>query len=175
MARLSATGQPGWRIFAPAGEKNGLVESLGLPEASPEAQELVRIENGVPRYGADFTETNLPQETQLMHALHFNKGCYIGQEIVERVRSRGHVNKLLVHLSIESAKAFEVGAKVLSEGKEVGTLASSAYSPAAGAVFAFAYLRGDVVQAKAALSVEGLPATIAASGPAVPSGSRGCS
>ncbi len=105
ISKVSRTGQRGWWIFASPsdiGETIREIQEAGAVEAEPAAVHTVRLENGVPRYGEDVTEANLPQETQLLHAIHFNKGCYIGQEIVERVRSRGHVNRLLVPLLIEA-------------------------------------------------------------------------
>ena len=58
-----------------------------------------------PRYGVDITETSIPQETHQMHAVHPSKGCYIGQEIVERVRARGHVNEIWYPIEIEVAES----------------------------------------------------------------------
>ena len=66
----------------------------------------MRLEHGKPRYGEDIFDTTLPQETQQIHAVNFAKGCYIGQEIVERIRSRGHVNRLLVKLEVEGDAPF---------------------------------------------------------------------
>ena len=67
----------------------------GAVACGPEAVEALRVLRGVPRYGADITERSLPQETGQMRALNFTKGCYLGQEIVERVRSRANLNKSL--------------------------------------------------------------------------------
>ena len=61
----------------------------GFKAVSAAAVELLRIACGIPRYGQDIRERDLPQETEQQRALHFSKGCYIGQEIVERIRSRG--------------------------------------------------------------------------------------
>ena len=58
-----------------------------------EALEMQRIVAGIPLYGVDIRERDLPQETEQMRALNFNKGCYVGQEIVERIRSRGNVHR----------------------------------------------------------------------------------
>ncbi len=150
------TGQPGFRVVVPAAEKAALLAALraaGCVEATAEEARTVRLENGLPRYGEDVTEANLAQETGLLHALHFNKGCYLGQEIVERVRSRGHVNKTLRALRIEAGEAPAAGTKVLSGGKEAGEITSAVYSPAQGCVRALAYLR-----ALENLSVAGAPA-----------------
>jgi folate-binding protein YgfZ len=64
-----------------------------------EALEMQRIVTGVPLYGVDIRERDLPQETEQMRALNFNKGCYVGQEIVERIRSRGNVHRKFTGLS----------------------------------------------------------------------------
>src|SRR5439155_18505436 len=108
VARVNSTGAGGFRIFAPREEASTLAgefASAGVPPADSESARVVRLEHGRPRYGEDIFETTLPQETQQMHALHFSKGCYIGQEIVERIRSRGHVNRLLTALRIDAEQA----------------------------------------------------------------------
>jgi folate-binding protein YgfZ len=94
----------------------------------------------MPRYGQDITETTLPQETRQMHALHFQKGCYLGQEIVERIRSRGHVNKQLMGFRLEAHDVPAPGAQLFAGGKEAGEVTSAALSPE-GAVFGLAYVR----------------------------------
>jgi aminomethyltransferase len=138
------TGQPGFRVVVPLAEKDALTGALldaGCVAATAEEARAVRIANGVPRYGEDITEANLAQETRLMHALHFNKGCYLGQEIVERVRSRGHVNKTLRALRIAGDAVPAAGAAVMTGEKEAGEITSAAYSVAEGCVRALAYLR----------------------------------
>lgn len=154
----SSTGQPGFRVIVPAQEKQALVDRLrgaGLVEASPEEARTVRIENGVPRYGEDITESNLVQETRQLHAVHFNKGCYLGQEIVERVRARGQVHKMLYPIRIDSTQPPPPGEKVFSGGEECGAVTSAVWSPAQGCVRALAYLRK-----LNGLSVAGAPAQL---------------
>lgn len=132
VANLSATGAPGFWIIAPAEAAAELIreiEAAGAVKADAEAARVVRIENGKPRYGEDITSAHLPQETGVVHALHFNKGCYIGQEIVERVRSRGHVNRRLARIEIDAGR------------EPVGEITSSAWSPALGKTVALAYVR----------------------------------
>ncbi|MBV9504945.1 MAG: folate-binding protein YgfZ [Acidobacteriia bacterium] len=140
VANLSVTGQPGFRIFGPAAEAGSFLNA-GARLASESDIRLVRIENGRPRFGEDIRETSLPQETQQMHAVSFQKGCYIGQEIVERIRAQGHVNKKLVRLAIDGAVAPPPGTKLGVEGKDAGELTSAVYSPALGQVAALAYAR----------------------------------
>ena len=102
VANVSSTGAPALRFFVPMDEKQALIEKFDLPEASPQAARVVRLENFQPRYGEDILSSTLSQETQQSHAVNFNKGCYIGQEIVERVRSRGLVHRLLAGVEIDA-------------------------------------------------------------------------
>jgi folate-binding protein YgfZ len=91
--------------------------------------EKLRIAEGVPAYGIDMTDRDLPQETSQMRALHFNKGCYLGQEIVERVRSRGSVHKHLRPLELDGPVP-ESGAELkLQDGTVVGQITSAAELP----------------------------------------------
>jgi len=163
IANLSHTGAPGFWLIAPADAKDVLVgdlEAAGVAEADAEAARVVRIENGKPRYGEDVTGAHLPQETQLLQALHFSKGCYIGQEIVERVRSRGHVNRLLVRLLIEAETAPARGAVVEAAGKPAGEITSAAFSPALGKTVALGYVRAEHARPEAALVVAGCAAKV---------------
>jgi folate-binding protein YgfZ len=142
IARISLTGQPGFRIYAAAGAADGISRRLAEAGAQPASEEdarLVRLENGRPRYGEDIRETSLPQETGQMHAVSFSKGCYLGQEIVERIRAQGHVNRKLVQLRLDSAAP--AGAKLTADGAEAGEITSSIYSPAQGSAVALAYVR----------------------------------
>ena len=154
----SASGAAGFRMIVPVAEKARLLARLleaGCVEASAEDVRVVRLENGKPRYGQEFSEAHLAQETGLLRALHFNKGCYLGQEIVERVRSRGHVNKMLTPLRVAGGAASEAGTKVLAGGKEAGEMVTAAFSPALECVVGFAYLRPEFARAGADLSVAG--------------------
>lgn len=161
VARLSATGQPGFRIFLPAAQKEELIARLGLPAAPADEMRAVRLENGIPRYGDDIFETTLPQESRQLHAIHFNKGCYLGQEIVERIRARGHLNRELVHLAIDGAEPPAPGAKLVSEeGAEAGEITSAAFSPARGGIVALGYARVPHAAPGTRLTVAGMPARV---------------
>jgi folate-binding protein YgfZ len=104
---------------------NALVDARATPVGS-EALELHRIISGVPRYGVDIRERDLPQETEQAHALNFNKGCYVGQEIVERIRSRGAVHRKFAGFLAEGSVQLAAGAKIVSGEKEVGEITSAA-------------------------------------------------
>jgi aminomethyltransferase len=134
VARVTVTGQPGYRIFCAADKTTEMIaklEALGTQPANSDDARIVRIENGKPRYGEDVTDTSLPQETQQMHAVSFTKGCYLGQEIVERIRARGHVNRNLVRLELDAGQAPPEGAQITS----------SVVSPETGKTIALAYVR----------------------------------
>ena len=98
----------------------------GAAAVGSEALELHRIGAGIPLYGVDIRERDLPQETEQARALNFNKGCYIGQEIVERIRSRGAVHRKFSGFLAEGGKAIERGTKIVAGEKEVGEITSAA-------------------------------------------------
>jgi folate-binding protein YgfZ len=144
VAAVSLTGQPGFRIYCPAEERAGVVRSLenaGAKPADADDARLVRMENGKPLYGEDIRETSLPQETQQMHAVSFSKGCYLGQEIVERIRAMGRVHRKLERLELDGAEPVAPGTKLTVDGREA-EITSSVFSPHLGKVIALAYVRG---------------------------------
>jgi folate-binding protein YgfZ len=109
------------------------------------ALNMLRLEAGIPWFGTDFDEHQIPQEAGVESThISFTKGCYTGQEIVERVRSRGHVNRRLTGLLFNSAEVPKPGATVLAkDGTEAGHITSAAFSPLAGKATGMAYLRRE--------------------------------
>jgi folate-binding protein YgfZ len=156
---ITETGQPGYRIYCASTEMKGIVASLGIPAASEEDARTVRIENGIPRYGEDIRETSLVQETQQMHAVSFTKGCYLGQEIVERVRAQGHINKKLVR--VESDSPIAPGTKLTAGGGEVGEVTSAVVSPQSGKAIALAIVRTASTEPGTVLDAGTVQATVA--------------
>lgn len=141
------SGESAFQLFAPAGAGGGVAEALraagagrGLVEAGPEALEILRIEAGVPRLGAELDEDVFPAEAGLERAVSSTKGCYTGQEIVARLGSRGRVNHRLVGLSLSEGGPPAPGARVEADSREVGEVTSACRSPAAGSI-ALAFLR----------------------------------
>ena len=150
ICRFSHTGEDGFDLIIPVAEVENVARRFtesGLAYSAQwvgaETYEVLRIEAGIPRYGVDITEDNLILETGLNHAVSFNKGCYLGQEVVERIRSRGHVNKNLTGLIVDAKERPTIGSKVLSNGKEIGAITSSIYSPALSSPIALAYIHRD--------------------------------
>jgi aminomethyltransferase len=141
VARLNSTGSPGFFVFVPAVEKPALIarlEAAGAEPADAAAARVVRVEHGKPRFGEDISERFLAQEANQPHALHFSKGCYLGQEIVERVRSRGQIHRVLKPLILETKEPPAPGSKLEDGTSEI---TSAAYSPALDKVVALAYVR----------------------------------
>ena len=146
VTRAAGTGSQGVRIFVPESGFPDLMQMLStadIPEASAEEARIVRLENGVPRYGEDISERYLVQETGALHAVHFNKGCYLGQEIVERIRSRAQVHRHLKPFRIAATTVPAQGTKLRLEGKDIAELTSAAFSPALGEVVALGYVRTE--------------------------------
>ncbi len=110
-----------------------------------DALEIYRVAQGLPRYGQDIRERDLPQETGQQRALNFNKGCYVGQEIVERIRSRGNVHRTFTGFQVHGAPPAP-GTKILTQDKDVGEITSSAAVPAhdGNQTIALGYIRREV-------------------------------
>lgn len=118
--------------------------AAGAKPVGATSLEAFRIAEGIPVYGIDMVERDLPQETNQMRALHFNKGCYLGQEIVERIRSRGNVHRHLRQLEIDGPLPA-AGTELTLESSAVGTMTSSAALPLPNGErkFALAMLRAE--------------------------------
>jgi folate-binding protein YgfZ len=118
----------------------------GAIAVGSEALERLRIATGIPLHGVDIRERDLPQETEQMRALNFNKGCYVGQEIVERIRSRGNVHRKFAGFLAEAGTGIAAGAKILADGKEVGEITSAAVlaTAAGGRAVGLGYIRREI-------------------------------
>jgi aminomethyltransferase len=121
------------------------LKSCGATRIGTTALNFLRIAEGIPQYGQDIRERDLPQETGQQRALHFTKGCYIGQEIVERIRSRGNVHRRFTGFLVDGPLPTP-GAKIAVAGKEVGEVTSSASLPLSGGQYSVAlgYIRREV-------------------------------
>ena len=165
VARLNSTGSAGFFVFAPAARKPELIASLEAAGAEPgdeEAFRVVRLEHGKARYGEDISERFLAQEANQPQALHFNKGCYLGQEIVERVRSRGQVHRVLMPLRLATQTPPEPGTKLQIGDANAAEITSAAYSPALGQVVALAYVRTEYARPHTTMTFSnGLQAEVA--------------
>jgi len=126
---------------------NALMGAGGVPCGAAPLDALRTLE-GIPLYGVDLLERDLSQEANQPHALNFSKGCYLGQEIVERVRSRGSVHRRLVQFTLSSMPA-QLPAELTSDGKPAGRLTSA--TEWQGAVYAIGIARVEALEREAAL------------------------
>ncbi len=162
VAAISATGAPGLRVYGPLAGFTQTVQSFeaaGAAPASADDAEHVRVRHFKPRFGQDINDSTLPQESQQMFALHFRKGCYLGQEIVERVRSRGHVNKQLMGFRLDGSAAPVPGTQLFAGGKEAGEVTSSTVCPE-GRVYGLAYVRVPYNKPGSTVGIDGRPAEL---------------
>ena len=156
VANLSATGLPGVRLVLPIEQRAGVLAELAeIPTVDEEAWETVRLEQGKPRFGVEILEKHLVQETRVLSAVHFSKGCYLGQEIVERVRARGAVHKGLASIRIDTEAPPAVDAEIQSAGVKVGQVLSARFSPGEGKVVGFAMLGVDYLKGERELDCAG--------------------
>jgi len=123
-----------WQVWIAPQHVSALRDTLAKAGARPSgtaALNLFRISRGIPQFRLDIRERDLPQETGQMRALSFTKGCYLGQEIVERIRSRGAVHRQFSAFVVEGPLP-EMGTKIQGDGEEAGEITSSAVLPLPG-------------------------------------------
>jgi folate-binding protein YgfZ len=137
------------------------VRNHGGAPVGMEALNSIRLECGTPWFGHDYDDKQIPHEAGLEHShINYEKGCYTGQEIVERVRSRGHVNRRLAELRFSCPDAPASGTKLLYEGNEIGSVTSSAFSPRLGQPIGLGYLRREHSAIGTRLDALGIPAEV---------------
>ncbi|PTL84162.1 folate-binding protein YgfZ [Vitiosangium sp. GDMCC 1.1324] len=146
-----------WKALVAAGA------GFGLKPLGWWALETLRVEAGVPRYGQDMVDTTIPLEANLTHAISYNKGCYIGQEVIARATFRGHMNRKLAGLLLGATEASP-GTELKKDGKKVGWVTSVVRSPGKGQNVALGYVHRDHLEPGTVLTVGEGPAeaTVAA-------------
>ena len=153
LARNARLATVGFDLFVPmdhleqaALALDNATQTAGGGFAGWDAFEIARIEAGIPRFGADMDETNLAPEAVQANAISYAKGCYIGQEIIARIRTYGSVAKSLrvLQLPADLNRLPARGEKlVTAEGKEVGYITSATLSPRSGTGIALGYVRRE--------------------------------
>jgi folate-binding protein YgfZ len=153
--RATHTGEDGFDVI-------GRLLALEATPVGPEVEEILRIEAGIARYGVDMDETNVVTETNLDDAVSFTKGCYLGQEIIIRIKHRGHVAKKLTGLKFDSERMIEHGALIRSsDEKEIGRVTSATYSPRLETVVGLGYVRYEQLTPGTRVVVDGVGAETA--------------
>jgi len=159
LARMAGDEFPPYEIWASTAHMvqiwSGLLAAGGVPVGT-EALEKFRVMIGFPKYGTDIRERDLPQETEQEHALNFTKGCYVGQEIVERIRSRGNVHRTF-HGFVLDGELPGRGAKLEADGKEVGEITSASRIPTQNGdrSVALGYIRREALERGAKITYAG--------------------
>jgi folate-binding protein YgfZ len=150
-----------WLAPENAGTLWDALVAAGATPTGTEALEMLRVLAGLPKYGIDIRDRDLPQETEQKHALNFTKGCYIGQEIVERIRSRGNVHRMFTGFILDGIA--ERGTKIIANEKEVGELTSVSRIPlnSGEKMLALGYIRREVGPVGAQVKAGETTATVA--------------
>jgi folate-binding protein YgfZ len=144
-----------WQVLREA------VEEAGGRPMGYQALSVLRLEQGIPWFGYDFGDKQIPHEAGLQDShISYTKGCYTGQEIVERVRSRGQVNRVRVLLKFESKETPASGTALIADGKEAGFVTRAAFSPMLQAPIGMAYLRREKSAPGSQLESAGKHATV---------------
>jgi folate-binding protein YgfZ len=147
--RATHTAEDGFDLFIDANNGAKFRDALMAAGAAPisnETFETLRIEAGVPLYGIDMDENNVVTETNMDDAVSFTKGCYLGQEIIVRIKHRGHVAKRLAGVVLDDSTPVPHNSKIISsEGKEIGRVTSSTFSPRLARAIALGYVKYDYV------------------------------
>jgi folate-binding protein YgfZ len=169
-ARRDSMGLPGFLVFAPGDVMPGLAQEIfasGAAILPPEVAETLRVEAGEPAFLVDMDADTIPTEAGIeATAVSYLKGCFPGQEVLVRIRDRGHgkVVRKLVGLSIDSDTVPAAGAAISGGGKEIGRVTSAVMSPMLGRPVALGYVHRDFIEPGAAVTIAAgdasLPATV---------------
>lgn len=158
IAAVSHTGENGFLILGPSRAAEPLWErclAAGAVPVGMEALDVLRVEAGIPWCDRDMDESTLAPEVGLESAISYGKGCYLGQEVVERVAARGQVQRKLVGLVCDGGIAPAAAAKLQRDGEDVGEITSAVSSVARRSVVALAYVRRSSWDAGTRVEVEG--------------------
>ena len=166
--RASHTPEDGFDLFIDSSRKAELqqaLESAGAQPVGEDTFEILRVEAGIARFGLDMDGTNVVPETNLDDAVSYTKGCYVGQEIIVRIKHRGHPAKKLTGLRFETDQQIEPGAVIRSkENQEIGRVTSAVISPRLGSI-GLGYIRYEHVAAGTAVVVgDGIEAIVGING-----------
>jgi len=166
--RASHTGEDGFDVVIDSSRKAELQQALedaGAQAIGEDTFEILRVEAGIARFGRDLDETNVVPETNLDEAVSYTKGCYVGQEIIVRIKHRGHPAKKLTGLRFETDQQIEPGAVIRStENQEIGRVTSAVISPRLGSI-GLGYVRYEYLAEGTRVVVgDGIDATIGING-----------
>ena len=160
VVRTDVVGLPGYDLLVSRQRAKGVWRALlqrgrryGMTPLGTEAWDLLRVDNGIGEAGQEYTEAYNPLEAGLIDMISFNKGCYVGQEVVARLNTYDKVQRALVTLAFEEKASPAAGSGVFWEGSEVGTVTSVARLPGETHSSALAYVRKAHIEADKVLTV----------------------
>src|ERR1044071_6136053 len=168
IVRATHTGEDGFDVLIEltrAAELQKALETAGAQPIGADTLEILRVEAGIARFGVDMDETNVVPETNLDDAVSYTKGCYVGQEIIVRIKHRGHPAKRLTGLRFETDQQIEPGAIIRSaENQEIGRVTSAVISPRLGSI-GLGYVRYEYLADGTQVVVgDGINATVGMNG-----------
>lgn len=146
VVRADHTGEGGFDLIIQNARLEAMAQQLtqlGAAWVGERVQNILRLEAGIPRYGVDFNDETLLLEVGLESFYSYTKGCYLGQEVVERIRSRGHVNRKLCGLLLDGNTPADASDAVVAGESEVGKITSSAVSLALNRPIALGYIHKE--------------------------------
>jgi folate-binding protein YgfZ len=150
VTRAAHCGEDGFDVFVPSAKAASLWAALSqhrsefaVHSVGWDALNVRRVEAGIPWWGEELGSSIVPLEARLESAIHFRKGCYVGQEIIARIEARGHVNNLLAGFFIHGETLPPRGAEVHADGKKAGELRSAVHSLRLDRPIALGYLRRE--------------------------------
>lgn len=153
LIRAARARVPATDVLAPVEETAKLEDALSrLPESDAALLEILRMEAGLPEWGADFDPSTLALEIPPVHDVRVDQGCYVGQEVVARLVHRGHVNRRLVGLVFDAPEPPSSRTPLFQKDKEVGFVTSSASSPSFGMI-GLGYVRREASEEGTVLQV----------------------
>jgi len=171
-ARRDGLGLTGFLLFAAAGQVEALEAALaeaGAVRMSAATAEVLRVEAGEPAFPADMDEATIPLEAGIEgRAVSFTKGCFPGQEVLVRIRDRGHgrIARKLVGVALDGSSVPSPGSPILAGDKEAGRVTSAVMSPALGRPVALGYVHRDLAEPGTAVAVASgagpIPGTVTA-------------
>lgn len=169
LIRRSHTGEEGYQLLAPQGALPAIFNALWEHRDTCDAWavgldtlEVLRIEAGVPVLGRDMTEDTIPIEANLLTAISYTKGCYVGQEVIARIDARGHVNRQLTGLLLNGDTLPAAGDLIASPDRTVGWITSTTHSPVLKQNIAMGYVRREFLSPGTYLKVQSEEKTLSA-------------
>lgn len=150
IVKVKRSSNESFDVYIPTGETNwviqfffGQIDGLTPKPIGLDTFETLRVQAGIAKYGVDMDENTIPIEAELWDALSFEKGCYIGQEVIARIKWRGHVNRHLVGIEMQTNTPAHPGDKIFVNDKEVGYVTSSVYCYEKTKAICMAYIKRE--------------------------------